>query len=65
MSVIIDGNLTIEQLVSVAKGKEKVELHPEAVRRINRCRALLEEKIKRMKSCMESTPGLASWPMLF
>ncbi|MFA4925792.1 MAG: aromatic amino acid lyase, partial [Candidatus Aminicenantales bacterium] len=47
MSVIIDGNLTIEQLVSVAKGKEKVELHPEAVRRINRCRALLEEKIKK------------------
>ncbi|HAV41121.1 MAG TPA: histidine ammonia-lyase [Acidobacteria bacterium] len=47
MSVIIDGNLTIDQLVSVAKGKEKVELHPEAVRRINRCRALLEEKIKK------------------
>jgi len=47
MSVIIDGNLTIDQLVSVAKGKEKVELQPEAVRRINRCRALLELIIKK------------------
>ncbi|MDD8019847.1 MAG: histidine ammonia-lyase [Acidobacteriota bacterium] len=47
MSVIIDGNLTIEQLVSVARGREKVELHPEATCRINKCRALLEDKIKK------------------
>ena len=47
MSVVVDGHLTVEQLVSVARGMEKVELHPEARQRINRCRALLEEIIKK------------------
>lgn len=47
MSVVVDGHLTVEQLVSVARGMEKVELHPEARQRINRCRSLLEEKIKK------------------
>jgi histidine ammonia-lyase len=47
MTIILDGsNLTIEKLVAIARHGEKVTLAPEAVERINICRALLEEKIQ-------------------
>ncbi len=43
----IDGsNLTIEKLVDVARNNEKVKLHPEALERIKKCRAMLEKKLK-------------------
>lgn len=46
MSLTITGkNLTIENVVDVARHGEKVELHPDAIQRINKCRAMLEEKI--------------------
>ncbi len=46
MSIIIKGSgLTIEDVVKVARFGEKVELHPDAIERINRCRAMLEKKI--------------------
>jgi len=38
--------LTIEKLVQIARFGEKVELHHDAVERINTCRNMLEEKIK-------------------
>ncbi len=48
MALIIDGhNLTIEQVVQVARQNEPVELHPEAKKRIEKCRALLEDKIQK------------------
>jgi len=47
MPVVLDGsNLTIEKLVAVARHKEKVELHPDALQRIKICRSMLEEKIQ-------------------
>jgi histidine ammonia-lyase len=47
MTVIINGSgLTIEKLVNVARYNEKVELHPDALKRIIACRAMLEKKIK-------------------
>lgn len=47
MTLILNGNnLTIESLVQVARYGEKVELHPDAVVRINKCRAMLEKKIE-------------------
>ena len=47
MTIVLDGsNLTIEKLVAIARHGEKVELAPQAVERINICRALLEEKIQ-------------------
>jgi len=47
MTVVITGNdLTIEKLVSVARHNEKVELHPDALERIKKCRAMLEKKIE-------------------
>lgn len=47
MTFIITGsNLTIEDVVRVARHHEKVELHPEALNRIVKCRAMLERKIE-------------------
>jgi len=47
MAVVLDGSgLTIEKLVQIARHKEKVELHPQALARIKKCRAMLEEKIQ-------------------
>lgn len=44
--LIIKGSgLTIENVVEVARHGRKVELHPDAVERINKCRAMLEKKI--------------------
>lgn len=46
MTVVIKGaGLTIEDLVKVARHGEKVELHTDAIDRINKCRAMLEKKI--------------------
>ncbi len=47
MAVVITGyDLTIEDVVRVARHNEKVELHPEALERIKKCRAMLEKKIQ-------------------
>ncbi|MDH7506553.1 MAG: aromatic amino acid lyase, partial [Candidatus Thermoplasmatota archaeon] len=47
MTVIVTGsNLTIEDVVNVARYNEKVKLHPDAIKRIKSCRAMLEQKIK-------------------
>jgi len=46
MTVILNGkNLSIEDVVKVARYGEKVELAPEALERIKVCRAMLEKKI--------------------
>jgi len=47
MAIILDGSsLTIEKLVRIARYNEKVELHPDALKRIEKCREMLEEKIQ-------------------
>jgi histidine ammonia-lyase len=46
MTLVIKGEgLTIEDVVRVARFGEKVELHPDALERIRKCRAMLEKKI--------------------
>lgn len=46
MAIQISGSgLTIETLVRVARNGEQIELHPEALERIKRCRKMLEDKI--------------------
>ena len=46
MTYIIKGSeLTIEDVVKVARHNEKVELHPDAMARMIKCRAMLEKKI--------------------
>ena len=47
MSITITGKkLTIEDVVNVARHGAEVELHPDAVARIERCRGMLERKIE-------------------
>ena len=48
MPIVLDGkNLTIEKVVQVARGQEPVGLAPDARKRIEKCRALLEDKIRK------------------
>ena len=44
--IITGNNLKIEDVVNVASNYEKVELHPDAEKRILACRAMLERKIE-------------------
>ena len=47
MTLMVTGSgLTIKNVVEVARYNEKVKLHPEALKRIKKCRAMLEKKIK-------------------
>lgn len=47
MTLIVTGkNLTIHDVVNVARNNQKVELHPAAVDRIKACRQMLEKKIE-------------------
>ena len=47
MTLIITGSdLKIEDVVAVARHHKKVELHPDALVRIKKCRAMLERKIE-------------------
>ena len=47
MAIILDGeNLTIKQLVDAARDNENVEIPTNAIDKIKKCRAMLEEKIR-------------------
>jgi histidine ammonia-lyase len=47
MTLVINGSgLTVEDVVRVARRGEKVELHPDSIKKINSCRAMLEKKIE-------------------
>ncbi len=47
MTVVLNGNdLTIEDVVKVARLNEKVEISPDAIERINKCREMLNKKIE-------------------
>ena len=48
MTITIDGrNMTIEKVVRVARENESIKIHQDAVGRIEKCRDLLEDKIKK------------------
>src|SRR3989304_2247099 len=48
MSITLTGTgLTVEKVVQVARGDAPVALAPEALKRIEMCRALLEDKIQK------------------
>jgi len=47
MTVVLDGHsLKIEDVVRVARNREPIALHEDAIARIHKCRGLLERKIK-------------------
>ncbi|MFZ1918012.1 MAG: histidine ammonia-lyase [Terriglobales bacterium] len=46
-NAVLDGHsLKVEDVVAIARHRQPIELHPDAIRRINKCRDLLERKIK-------------------
>ncbi len=46
MTVVIDGSgLAIQKVVDVARHNDKVKLHPDSLKRIKKCREMLEKKI--------------------
>jgi len=46
MSLVLDGNsLNVDEVNRVARHSKKVEIHPDAMKRIEKCRGMLEEKI--------------------
>ncbi|MFH1227693.1 MAG: histidine ammonia-lyase [Planctomycetota bacterium] len=62
MAIVLDGkHLTIEDVVKVARHHEKVELHKSAIERINRCRTMLEEKIKAHEIMYGVTTGIGEF----
>jgi histidine ammonia-lyase len=62
MTIVIDGSgLTIEKLVRVARKNEKVELHPNAKKRIKTCRELLEGKIKKREIMYGVNTGIGEF----
>ena len=47
MALIVTGTgLTIKDVVRVARDKEKVSLHPDALKRMEKCRNMLERKME-------------------
>jgi len=61
IGLVLDGHsLKIEDVAAVARHRQPIQLHPDAVGRINKCRGLLERKIQAAKSCTESTRALVN-----
>ena len=62
MTIILDGlGLTIEKIVRIARKNEKVELHPNALKRIEFCRDVLEEKIKKREIMYGVNTGIGEF----
>jgi histidine ammonia-lyase len=48
MTITLDGqSLTVEKVVKVAREGEKIAIHPEAMKKIKKCRDLLEKKMQK------------------
>ena len=62
MTIVLDGSeLTIEKLVRIARKNEKVELHPNALKRIEFCREILEDKIKKREIMYGVNTGIGEF----
>jgi len=49
MAIVITGNdLKIEDIYKVAYGKEKVELHSDALIKMTNCRTFIEQQIRKI-----------------
>ena len=59
MPVKLNGkDLTIEDIMKVARGREEVAIAPDAVERIDKCRAMLEKKVKNNEIMYGVTTGI-------
>ncbi len=62
MAVTITGkNLTVEQIEAVARRGERVELQPDAVERLKRCRVFLEERLAARETMYGTNTGIGEF----
>jgi histidine ammonia-lyase len=62
VTIILDGGtLTVEKVVRIARGGEKIELAPAAIARIKVCRAMLEDKIKAREIMYGTNTGIGEF----
>ena len=62
MAVILGkSSLSIDKLVRIARFNEKVELHSDAVKRIKKCREMLEEKIQNQEIMYGVNTGIGEF----
>ncbi len=62
MTITLKGSdLTVENLVKIARYNEKVELHPDALKRIKKCRKVLEEKIEKKEIMYGVNTGIGEF----
>ena len=62
MTITLTGSgLTIEKLVAIARGVEKVALDPAALERIKVCRAMLEEKLANKEIMYGTNTGIGEF----
>src|SRR5512135_1376264 len=62
MTIVLDGsNLTLEKIVRIAREGEKVELAPDALERIQLCRAMLEDKLKAREIMYGTNTGIGEF----
>jgi histidine ammonia-lyase len=62
MTIVLDGSgLTLEKLVRVARHAEQVELHADAVERIQACRGMLEEKLQAHEIMYGTNTGIGEF----
>jgi len=62
MPITLDGSaLTIERLVRIARGGEKVDLDPKALDRIKVCRAMLEDKLRAREIMYGTNTGIGEF----
>ena len=62
MTIVLDGSsLTVEKIMRIARGGERVELHAEALERIKACRGMLEEKLKAREIMYGTNTGIGEF----
>jgi len=66
MTYTIKGSgMTIEDVVRVARHNEKVELHPDTIKRMQACRDMVEEKIEAREVMYGITTGIGNFSETF
>jgi len=66
MAYVITGkDLTIEDVVDVARHNKKVKLHPDAIKKMQACRDMLEDKIKAREVMYGITTGIGEFSETF
>ncbi len=62
MAVVITGkNLTVEDVYNVAVRNEKIELHPDAMGKVKKCRSFLEEKLAQKEIMYGTNTGIGEF----